>query len=63
MPRTYLPRATPLVPEIAQRQFTDAEKPDRRDRTVSELCSWSPHLTEDFSDLRLSEITAEQIEE
>lgn len=41
----------------------DAERNDRRDRTVSELKSRLDMFTEDFPDRRLSEITVEEIEE
>ncbi len=55
-------RDSPLVPEIVRRLITDAEKNDRRDRTVAELRSRLTTFAEDFEDRRLSEITVEEIE-
>lgn len=56
-------RDAPLVAEIVRRMVEDAERNDRRDRTVSELKSRLDLFTEAFPDRRLSEITVEEIEE
>jgi hypothetical protein len=55
-------RNAPLVPKIVTRLVADAEKNDRRDRTVEELRSRLTTFSEDFADRRLSEITVEEIE-
>ncbi len=55
-------RNAPLVPEIVTRLVADAEKNDRRDRTVEELRSRLTTFSEGFADRRLSEITVEEIE-
>ena len=56
-------RDTPQASEIAKRLIADAEKNDRRDRTVSELRLRLTTFVEDFEGRRLSEITVEEIEE
>jgi integrase len=56
-------RDAPQVAEIVRRMVDDAERNDRRDRTVSELKSRLDLFTEAFPDRRLSEITVEEIEE
>lgn len=55
-------RNAPLVPEVVTRLIADAEKNDRRDRTVEELRSRLTAFSEDFKKCRLSEITVEGIE-
>jgi integrase len=54
-------RNAPLIPEIATRLIADAEKNDRRDRTVEELRSRLTAFSDDFKTRRLSEITGEEI--
>lgn len=55
-------RTAPLVPEVVARLIADAEKNDRRDRTVEELRSRLITFSDDFKTRRLSEITGEEIE-
>ncbi len=53
----------PPVADITRKMIEDAEKNDRRDRTVSELKSRLSTFAGDFPDRRLSEIAVEEIEE
>lgn len=55
-------RNAPLIPEVVARLIADAEKNDRRDRTVEELRSRLTTFSDDFKTRRLSEITGEEIE-
>lgn len=55
-------RNAPLIPEVVDRLITDAEKNDRRDRTVEELRSRLTTFADDFKTRRLSEVTVEDIE-
>jgi hypothetical protein len=55
-------RDAPLVKEVAGRLVEDAEKNDRRSRTVVELRSRLALFAADFEGRRLSDISAEEIE-
>src|ERR1035441_6482402 len=54
-------RDAPIISKIVDRMLTEAEKNDRRDRTISELKSRLTIFTEHFPDRRLSELTVEEI--
>jgi integrase len=54
-------RNAPLINQIVEQLIGDAEKNDRRDRTVSELKSRLRTFAESFPDRRLSELTVEEI--
>jgi integrase len=53
----------PPVTEIATRIIEDAERNDRRDRTISELKSRLATFSDDLPDRRLAGITVEELEE
>ena len=54
-------RNAPLINQIAEQMIAEAEKNDRRDRTVAELKSRLRTFAEGFPDQRLSELTIEEI--
>jgi DNA replication protein DnaD len=54
-------RNAPLINQIVEQMIADAEKNDRRNRTVSELKSRLTTFVEYFPDRRLSELTVEEI--
>jgi len=54
-------RNAPKLSEIVNRMISDAEKNDRRDRTVGDIKSRLTTFAEGFSDRQLSELTVEEI--
>ena len=54
-------RNAPLINKIVEQMLADAEKNDRRDRTVSELKSRLNSFAEGFPNQRLSDLTVEEI--
>jgi integrase len=56
-------RNAPPLADIVKRMVEDAERNDRRDRTIGEIRWRLETFAEDFPDRRLSEITVEEIEE
>jgi len=54
-------RDAPMIPQIVERMIAEAEKNDRRDRTISDLKSRLTTFSEGFPDRRLSELTVEEI--
>jgi len=53
----------PLVPGLVEKMIAEAEKNDRRDRTIAELKSRLSSFAKDFAKKRLSEITVEELED
>ena len=54
-------RNAPTVSQIVERMIADAEKNDRRDRTVKDLKSRLGAFGEGFPDRRMSELAVEEI--
>jgi integrase len=54
-------RNAPTIGKIVEQMVSEAEKNDRRDRTVSDLKDRLTAFAEDFPDRRLSELTVEEI--
>ena len=54
-------RNAPLINKIVKQMLADAEKNDRRDRTVSELKSRLNSFAEGFPNQRMSDLTVEEI--
>jgi integrase len=56
-------RNSPSISEVVQQLLQDAETNQRRDRTIGELKYRLTAFAEDYPDLRLSDITADDIRE
>src|ERR1035441_10105544 len=54
-------RDAPIISQIVDQMIAEAQKNDRRDRTVEDLKTRLTRFAEDFPDRRLSELTVEEI--
>ena len=56
-------KTAPPLNDIVKRLIADAEKDDRRDRTIDELHSRLESFAEDFANRQLIDLTTEEIED